>query len=117
MGIVVDGFHNVPLFFRHVQSSDDIKVSKSFNYTDINERMMRSISSKSEMCRKSKTNQVLDDVCALELHRSKTYIIDLIDKALSRELGTIPAKNLNEVNIIHTQFNADQLFFLIRFSV
>ncbi|XP_044271025.1 uncharacterized protein LOC123015398 [Tribolium madens] len=32
----------------------------------------------------------LDDNSALELHKSKSYIVSLIDKALSRELGTVP---------------------------
>lgn len=32
----------------------------------------------------------LDDNSALELHKSKSYIVSLIDKALSKELGTIP---------------------------
>ncbi|GLV35848.1 hypothetical protein CBL_09915 [Carabus blaptoides fortunei] len=31
-----------------------------------------------------------DEQTALELHRSKSYIVHLIDRALSRELGTIP---------------------------
>ncbi|XP_060528690.1 uncharacterized protein LOC132703450 isoform X2 [Cylas formicarius] len=34
--------------------------------------------------------KVLDDHGALELHRCKSYIVDLIDRALSRELGTVP---------------------------
>ncbi|KAH0809911.1 hypothetical protein GEV33_012879 [Tenebrio molitor] len=32
----------------------------------------------------------LDDNSALELHKSKSYIVSLIDKALSKELGTVP---------------------------
>lgn len=32
----------------------------------------------------------MDDQCALDLHRSKSYIVDLIDRALSKELGTMP---------------------------
>lgn len=32
----------------------------------------------------------LDDNSAIELHKSKSYIVSLIDKALSKELGTVP---------------------------
>ncbi|ERL90467.1 hypothetical protein D910_07816 [Dendroctonus ponderosae] len=32
----------------------------------------------------------MDDQCALDLHKSKSYIVDLIDRALSKELGTVP---------------------------
>lgn len=52
-----------------------------------------------------------DEQTALELHRSKSYIVHLIDRALSRELGTIPeeksskqvsdSKNLTIYMIIH----------------
>lgn len=44
----------------------------------------------------------LDDNSALELHKSKSYIVSLIDKALSKELGTVPGDKCTrqEVNII-----------------
>lgn len=32
----------------------------------------------------------LDPASVMELHKSKSYIISLIDRALSKELGTIP---------------------------
>lgn len=35
-----------------------------------------------------------DRTVALELHRSKSYIIKLIDRALSKELGTAPEPRL-----------------------
>ncbi|KAJ8960012.1 hypothetical protein NQ318_009448 [Aromia moschata] len=38
----------------------------------------------------------LDDNCALELHRSKSYIVNLIDRALSKELGTVPNERRKE---------------------
>ena len=39
----------------------------------------------------------LDDTSALELHKSKSYIVSLIDKALSKELGTVPGDKTQEV--------------------
>ncbi|KAF5285940.1 hypothetical protein FQR65_LT13033 [Abscondita terminalis] len=44
-----------------------------------------------------------DDNGVMELHRSKSYIVNLIDRALSKELGTIPdeiyfPKELNSIN-------------------
>ncbi|XP_050294039.1 uncharacterized protein LOC126734440 [Anthonomus grandis grandis] len=39
---------------------------------------------------KCRTIRPMDDHCALDLHRSKSYIVDLIDRALSKELGTVP---------------------------
>ncbi|XP_063918854.1 uncharacterized protein LOC135134161 [Zophobas morio] len=38
----------------------------------------------------------LDDTSALELHKSKSYIVSLIDKALSKELGTVPGDKTQE---------------------
>lgn len=35
-------------------------------------------------------SQDSEEHTAMELHRSKSYIVNLIDRALSRELGTIP---------------------------
>lgn len=32
----------------------------------------------------------LDPTAAMELHKSKSYIVSLIDRALSKELGTVP---------------------------
>lgn len=32
----------------------------------------------------------LDPTAAMELHKSKSYIVSLIDRALSKELGTAP---------------------------
>lgn len=37
-----------------------------------------------------KLQRPMDDQCALDLHKSKSYIVDLIDRALSKELGTVP---------------------------
>lgn len=37
-----------------------------------------------------------DDHTAMELHRSKSYIVNLIDRALSRELGTIPEERTSK---------------------
>lgn len=34
---------------------------------------------------------------ALELHKSKSYIVNLIDRALSKELGTLPEIKFKEV--------------------
>lgn len=34
--------------------------------------------------------RAVDECSALELHRSKSYIVSLIDRALSKELGTLP---------------------------
>ncbi|KAG5881626.1 hypothetical protein JTB14_019185 [Gonioctena quinquepunctata] len=92
---------------------------KSFNYHDISEHMMRShcqfdatdSTSSFQDIMKNRTksatdstpqkprpvNQIsrkppMDDHCALELHRSKSYIVNLIDRALSKELGTVPGE-------------------------
>lgn len=48
----------------------------------------------------------LDDNSALELHKSKSYIVSLIDKALSKELGTIPGDKCttSEVNTMKYRF-------------
>lgn len=46
----------------------------------------------------------LDDHCALELHRSKSYIVNLIDRALSKELGTVPnerTKKQVKINFVY----------------
>ncbi|XP_066246803.1 uncharacterized protein [Euwallacea similis] len=40
--------------------------------------------------RSKKIIRAMDDYCALDLHKSKSYIVDLIDRALSKELGTVP---------------------------
>ncbi|CAG9861826.1 unnamed protein product [Phyllotreta striolata] len=40
---------------------------------------------------------MLDDTGALELHKSKSYIVNLIDRALSRELGTVPSGRTADV--------------------
>lgn len=42
---------------------------------------------------------ILDDTSALDLHRSKSYIVNLIDRALSKELGTISNEEKGRVNI------------------
>lgn len=36
------------------------------------------------------SKSALDPQSVMELHKSKSYIISLIDRALSKELGTIP---------------------------
>lgn len=44
-------------------------------------------------------SHVSDEHTAMELHRSKSYIVNLIDRALSRELGTIPEdRNTKQVH-------------------
>ncbi|XP_074028497.1 uncharacterized protein isoform X2 [Leptinotarsa decemlineata] len=92
---------------------------KSFNYRDISEQMLRSqceldvedSNSSIQDITKRITNSLtdstpnkprpfnqicrkptMDDHCALELHRSKSYIVNLIDRALSKELGTVPGE-------------------------
>ncbi|XP_044753249.1 uncharacterized protein LOC123312813 isoform X2 [Coccinella septempunctata] len=46
----------------------------------------------------------LDDTSALDLHRSKSYIVNLIDRALSKELGTVAnekqEKDLNPMKAV-----------------
>ncbi|KAJ8977530.1 hypothetical protein NQ317_010050, partial [Molorchus minor] len=97
---------------------------KSFNYQDISDQMLRSqngskcfgdvsteqssiqditkriTSSLSEPTQQRSRLFVpkppLDDICALELHRSKSYIVNLIDRALSKELGTVPSERRKE---------------------
>ncbi|XP_066149401.1 uncharacterized protein [Euwallacea fornicatus] len=44
--------------------------------------------------RSKPTTRAMDDHCALDLHKSKSYILDLIDRALSKELGTVPRNKL-----------------------
>lgn len=83
-----------------------------FNYQDINENMrskcnfgkvleetnqienltyqMNATSNGSSSRPKNLSKPTLDDNCALELHKSKSYIVNLIDRALSKELGTVP---------------------------
>ncbi|XP_076265276.1 uncharacterized protein LOC143199377 [Rhynchophorus ferrugineus] len=73
--------------------------TSSFNYEKLSQKVTApepeedlkpTASSCLEMKRSSRMTRSLDDHCALDLHRSKSYIVDLIDKALSKELGTIP---------------------------
>ncbi|XP_049823580.1 uncharacterized protein LOC109603150 isoform X3 [Aethina tumida] len=60
---------------------------------------------------KNITTQTLDDNSALELHRSKSYIVNLIDRALSKELGTVPSSRWNEKQI--ENFNTKKAIKLI----
>lgn len=46
---------------------------------------------------KQKIVKTMDDHGALDLHKSKSYIVDLIDRALSKELGTVPREQLVSV--------------------
>ncbi|KAK4875579.1 hypothetical protein RN001_012001 [Aquatica leii] len=62
----------------------------------------------SEKTKLSTCESQSDDNGVLELHRSKSYIVNLIDRALSKELGTIPdevyqsvPKELNNINTKH----------------
>ncbi|KAL1514255.1 hypothetical protein ABEB36_003542 [Hypothenemus hampei] len=97
----------------------DAKTLDSFNYEELSKKWAPTMREKScqsllENSRKEATNnsnndnenkvvanplkckesfkqiKPMDDQCALDLHKSKSYIVDLIDRALSKELGTIP---------------------------
>ncbi|CAH2001395.1 unnamed protein product [Acanthoscelides obtectus] len=110
---------------RRHHDTNTVISDKSFNYKDITTQMLRSQSEvepyhssagnisnittgdvkKTRSAGGAKTStgpkvQPLDDVCALELHRSKSYIVNLIDRALSKELGTVPSeRSRREVGI------------------
>ncbi|KAJ8917770.1 hypothetical protein NQ315_010676 [Exocentrus adspersus] len=98
---------------------------KSFNYHDITNQMRKSKTEVKSFARDKDNERAsvhdlrrlnlsmttsrsfiskppLDDHCALELHRSKSYIVNLIDKALSKELGTVPSnrsyREFNDMN-------------------
>ncbi|CAG9835673.1 unnamed protein product [Diabrotica balteata] len=82
---------------------------RSFNYHDITNHLYKSqsdfkdsesVASIQEITKKLTSTVIrplqqtcmkpLDDHHALELHKSKSYIVNLIDRALSKELGTVP---------------------------
>lgn len=97
--------------------------SKSVNYKDISQNMFEVEQQEKETASmKPKTFDVSSQVChkedlypdlsktayysqpprvpfeeALELHKSKSYIVNLIDRALSKELGTLPEIKYKEV--------------------
>ncbi|XP_057658078.1 uncharacterized protein LOC130895003 isoform X2 [Diorhabda carinulata] len=103
---------------RKSENTDDEKFDlRSFNYQDITQNLFRSqcdfrensesVASIQDITKKLTSTTVrpqplntikpLDDHCALELHKSKSYIVNLIDRALSKELGTVPGdRNRNE---------------------
>ncbi|KAF2893122.1 hypothetical protein ILUMI_13049 [Ignelater luminosus] len=95
---------------------EDLKYPKSFNYQDISENMTKSsqdiyskVGGSSQICSPQRSPRyeppnnhsivqsnppmrncrTVDDCSAMELHRSKSYIVSLIDRALSKELGTL----------------------------
>nr|CAI5836296.1 unnamed protein product [Callosobruchus analis] len=102
---------------RQRHETNQVISNKSFNYKDITTQMLRSQSEVRAYCgsandfsnnmtrdikqthstASAKTSSSgpklppLDDLGALELHRSKSYIVNLIDRALSKELGTVPS--------------------------
>ncbi|XP_030768272.1 uncharacterized protein LOC115891833 [Sitophilus oryzae] len=71
----------------------------SKNPDDVNKGVRKKYSSTLELKNSLRFMKPLDDNCALDLHRSKSYIVDLIDKALSRELGTVPREQLLHQNM------------------
>nr|CAH7713609.1 unnamed protein product [Callosobruchus chinensis] len=99
---------------RQRDETNQVISNKSFNYKDIATQMLRFQSEVRAYCGSASdfSNNMsrdikethstgsakrsvpkvppLDDMCALELHRSKSYIVNLIDRALSKELGTVP---------------------------
>ncbi|KAK9877023.1 hypothetical protein WA026_016049 [Henosepilachna vigintioctopunctata] len=74
-----------------LSSNDLIQADVSFNSTNSQDPENFS----SEFVGKIDSKNSLDDIAALELHRSKSYIINLIDRALSKELGTIPEERIS----------------------
>ncbi|CAH1134870.1 unnamed protein product [Ceutorhynchus assimilis] len=85
------------------KTQKDASIKKSYNYEELSKKCQKkdeelavrtvhkaAMNKSAESVENKKIIKSLDDNCALDLHRSKSYIVDLIDKALSKELGTVP---------------------------
>lgn len=110
------------IHLQQTQAEANEEQPKSVNYKEISQHMFEVEQQEKETSTKTKTFDVSSQVCqkddlypqlsrtayynqsgrvpleeALELHKSKSYIVNLIDRALSKELGTLPEIKYKEM--------------------
>ncbi|KAF5273780.1 hypothetical protein FQA39_LY00895 [Lamprigera yunnana] len=103
--------------YNYKDISNNISKSQTHNHSDqINfpespRLESQSVTVKNKLPGRTKSStcntQLTDENAVMELHKSKSYIVNLIDRALSRELGTVPDNFYQDVRKEIYQFDTN----------